>query len=85
MTNVHVPLAVRRYIYAIGIAAAALAVGYGVLDGTQATLWLGLLSALTSTTALAHASDPTPPVTTDPAPTPGSTPVTPADETTPSA
>lgn len=36
---------VRLYLYGLALAALALAVGYGLVSGTQAPLWLALLSA----------------------------------------
>lgn len=37
---------VRRYMYVVGVALAALLVGYGVLNAENSGLWLSLLGAL---------------------------------------
>lgn len=37
---------VRLYLYGVGLALLALLVGYGLVDGAQAPLWVALLVAL---------------------------------------
>lgn len=49
---------VRRYLYRVGIAGVAVAVGYGLLTQEFAVLWLVLLAALLG---LADANVPQPP------------------------
>lgn len=48
---------VRGYLYGIGIAAGAVAVGYGVVTIEQAGLWLGLAGALLGTTSAVAAKN----------------------------
>ena len=47
----------RRWLYNIGIAAGAIAVGYGVLTAEMAALWLGLLAALLGGVAVLHVGE----------------------------
>lgn len=41
-----IPLAVRAYLYRIGLAVLLLAVGYAWLTEEEAVLWLGILSGV---------------------------------------
>ena len=47
----------RRWLYNIGIAAGAIAVGYGILTAEMAALWLGLLAALLGGVAVLHVGE----------------------------
>ena len=50
-----IPPAARRYLYGIVTALVPLLIDYGVLEATQAALWLALAAAVLGTgTALAH-------------------------------
>lgn len=46
----------RAYAYRVMCAAAAVAVGYGVLTSNEAVLWLGLANALAAGPAAANTS-----------------------------
>lgn len=51
----HIPAAVRRRIYPVALAAAALATSYGIVTEDRAGLWVALVIALVGTgTATAH-------------------------------
>ena len=47
----------RRWLYSIGTAAGAIAVGYGILTTEMAALWLGLLAALLGGVAVLHVGE----------------------------
>ena len=47
----------RRWLYSIGTAAGAIAVGYGILTTEMAALWLGLLAALLGGVAVIHVGE----------------------------
>ena len=47
----------RRWLYSIGVAAGAIAVGYGILTAEMAALWLGLLAALLGGVAVLHVGE----------------------------
>ena len=47
----------RRWLYSIGTAAGAIAVGYGILTAEMAALWLGLLAALLGGVAVLHVGE----------------------------
>lgn len=44
----------RAYIYRVATAAAAVAVGYGILTDDKATLWLGVINAAVGGLATAN-------------------------------
>lgn len=43
-----VPEPVRRYVYGVMLALAAAGIVYGIIDNTQAAIWLGVASAVLS-------------------------------------
>lgn len=52
------PPRARRWLYRVALAAGAIAVAYGVMDGEQAAVWTGLVLALTGGTASGNVNDP---------------------------
>lgn len=48
---------IRKAVYALAAAIGALAVGYGILTGDQAELWLGVVNASIGVLAVMHVGE----------------------------